>query len=122
MTDSYFFDSYAILEIIFGNENYTKYKDCKITTTKLNLMEIHYKLLRELDEYQANLFLEEYSKYVIDFDNKIIRDSSVFKLLYKERNLSMTDCIGYVISLRLGIKFLTGDKQFTDIENVEFVK
>ena len=34
----------------------------------------------------------------------------------------MTDCIGYIIAKRLGMKFLTGDKEFEGFENVEFVK
>ena len=36
--------------------------------------------------------------------------------------LSYVDCIGYMISRQLGIKFLTGDEQFKDFEGVEFVK
>ena len=44
------------------------------------------------------------------------------RLKHKKRDLSMTDCIGYAIAKRLGIKFLTGDKEFKDFENVEFIK
>ncbi len=34
----------------------------------------------------------------------------------------MTDCIGYIFAKQLGIKFLTGDKEFENLDNVEFVK
>lgn len=34
----------------------------------------------------------------------------------------MTDCVGYVVSQRLGMKFLTGDKEFRGLPNVEFVQ
>ena len=35
--DSFFFDSYAIFEILKGGKNYEKFKKCRITTTKLNI-------------------------------------------------------------------------------------
>ena len=40
---------------------------------------------------------------------------------YKKFDLSYADCLGYVISKKLNIRFLTGDKQFKDLPNVEFV-
>lgn len=45
-----------------------------------------------------------------------------FRLKWKDRKVSMTDCISYFQASELGIKFLTGDKEFEDFENVEFVK
>ena len=38
------------------------------------------------------------------------------------RKLSIPDAIGYTVARRLNIKFLTGDKDFEGMENVEFVK
>jgi len=40
----------------------------------------------------------------------------------KNKNISITDCISYIQSKELGIKFLTGDNEFEYMENVEFVK
>ena len=34
----------------------------------------------------------------------------------------MADCIGYILAKRLSIKFLTGDKEFEKLDDVEFVK
>ena len=34
----------------------------------------------------------------------------------------MVDCIGYMTAKRLGVKFLTGDREFEGMDNVEFVK
>ena len=42
--------------------------------------------------------------------------------LHRKQDLSMTDCVGYVVAKRLGVKFLTGDKEFRNFQNVEFVK
>ena len=45
-----------------------------------------------------------------------------FRYKNKKKKLSMTDCISYFQAKELGIKFLTGDKEFQNLENVEFVK
>jgi hypothetical protein len=34
--NEYFFDTYALLEIFYGNERYRKYLDVEVITTKLN--------------------------------------------------------------------------------------
>jgi len=45
-----------------------------------------------------------------------------FRKKNKKRNLSYTDCIGYVYATENDLIFLTGDKEFENLENVEFVK
>ena len=59
---------------------------------------------------------------MIDIDIATIKEANEFRLLNKSRKLSYADCIGYIIARRYGLKFLTGDKQFSDMPNVEFVK
>lgn len=36
--------------------------------------------------------------------------------------MSMTDCISYFMAKDLEIKFLTGDKEFENLDYVEFIK
>ncbi|MBU2496698.1 MAG: PIN domain-containing protein [Nanoarchaeota archaeon] len=119
---TYFFDSYALIEIVKGSENYKRFQDSRIITTKLNLLEVHYILLRDVSKEIADRFLLEYYVALIDFNKQDIIQSNEFKLKYKDRNLSMTDCLGYILSKKLEIKFLTGDKEFKDLLNVEFMK
>ena len=120
---TYFFDTYAFYEIIKGNQNYSPYKkDISIITTKLNLMELHYALLRVYDKETAESYYEEFLPLTIEVDDEIIKTSNLFKFENKEKKLSYIDCIGYTLSKKLGIKFLTGDKQFENLDNVEFVK
>jgi uncharacterized protein len=45
-----------------------------------------------------------------------------FRYKNRKKNLSVPDCISYLQAKSLGIKFLTGDKKFENMENVEFVK
>ena len=44
-----------------------------------------------------------------------------FRLSWKDRGVSITDCVGYIMAKKLGIKFLTGDKEFEKLDGVEFV-
>ena len=59
---------------------------------------------------------------LVDFDSNILEEAAKLKNKLNKRNVSMTDCIGYCTALALGIRFLTGDKEFENLENVEFVK
>ena len=122
MTEEYFFDTYAVFEIISGNENYEKYINKTAVLTKLNLFELFHNALRDMDEKMANNLMDEYYPLAIDYDKSTIEEASKLKLKYKKGNLSMTDYIGYVNAKKLGIKFLTGDKEFENMPNVEFVK
>ena len=118
----YYLDSYAIIEIVLGNRNYQQYKGKEVITSKLNLFEVHFKFLREFGTERANAALQEYYKYAIDYGPEEIIGASRFKLQHRKRNISPTDALGYIIALRNGAKFLTGDKEFKDMNNVEFMK
>lgn len=122
MTDIFFFDSYALMEIILGNLNYKPFTKSNIITTKLNIFEVYHGLLRDVDENEAEKFLNEYYPFTIDFNGEDIKNAAKLRVQHKKRDLSMTDCIGFILAKRLGIKFLTGDKEFKEMENVEFVK
>jgi len=117
-----FFDSYALIEIIKGNENYKRYLNETSITTKLNLMEIYYYLLREENEQKAEFYYNFYLPSCVSVPDKVIKRAMKFKLKFKNKKLSYVDCIGYVFALELGLKFLTGDNKFRELTNVEFVK
>lgn len=118
----HFFDTYAFIEILNGNPNYEKYIDVEIATTKLNLMEVYYWILRKFGKERADKFYEETVQYVSDLEDDIIKEAMIFRLQNKSKEFSYADCVGYIFSKANGLKFLTGDKQFEKMENVEFVK
>jgi len=117
-----FFDTYALIEIINGSERYRKYLRITPITTKLNLMELYYCLLRERGEEKAEFYYNFYLPSCISISDEVIKNAMKLKLKFKAKRLSYADCIGYILALGLGIKFLTGDKEFKNMENVEFVK
>lgn len=123
MTEEIFFaDTYAIIEIIRGNPNYSEYTDYVLVTSKLNLIELYYHLLHDFDKDTAEKYFRVYSKFVMPISNNSIRNGMQFKLAHKKEKASYVDCVGYALALELGIKFLTGDQKFEDKDNVEFVK
>lgn len=120
---TYFFDTYALYEIIEGNNNYKPYiNNIAMITTKLNLMELHYGLLLKYGKAIADKYYKELIRFAVKITDEIIMNSNELKTSFKKRKLSYVDCIGYTIALQKNIKFLTGDKEFQDLKNVEFVK
>lgn len=120
----FFFDSYALIEIYYGNKNYEKYLGSGVVTTRLNLMECYYHLLQEHGEQIANRYYDGTIHYAIEFSDIDIKNAMRFRLEAKKRkkNLSYVDALGYVIAKRLEIRFLTGDMTFEDLPNVEYAK
>ena len=119
---TYFFDSYAFYEILNGNSNYTKYSKVAIVTTKLNLMELHYGLILLHGKKEADKYYDQFVQFSVEIYDNIIKLANEFRAIHKVRKLSYIDCLGYIIAKTMNIPFLTGDMQFRDMENVEFVK
>ena len=118
----YFFDTYAIIEIIRKNKNYQGYQEEEISTSILNVGELYYSLLKEKDEKEADYWASLIGKSAFSVDVQTIIKAMKFRLQNKGKNLSFIDCFGYVLAQDKGLKFLTGDKSFEGMENVEFVK
>ena len=118
----YFFDSYAIAELIHGNPNYKNFSDKLVTITVFNLAEIYLMAIKNYDEEKANEIYEEYSGYIVEIPNDVLKDAMKFKKENKKKRFSYADCIGYVYALKNKMKFLTGDREFTGLKNVEFAR
>ncbi len=118
----FFADTYALIEILNGTPSYKKYARCTLITSKLNLAELHYYLLKNYDEKTANKYLDFFQKLLVPVSLWAIKLGMKIKLKYKKQNLSYVDAISYASSLEYEVLFLTGDKQFKEKQNVEFVK
>ena len=120
----YFLDTYALIEIIHGNENYIFLNEkVGFITTKLNLFELYYYCLRIYDENTAENYFEKFISYVLVYENEIIfKEAAKMKFKHKKAKLSLVDCIGYIIAKQNNILFVTGDKEFEKMPNVKFVK
>ena len=122
MEKTFFFDTYALVEIFNGNLGFEQYKTCNVITTYLHLFELFYNLRKIYEKNEVMSFFNKLKETCIDLDFNWIIDASEFRLKNKKYNLSYADCLGYIVSKKLNIKFITGDRQFENMENVEFVK
>ncbi len=87
-------------------------------------METYYAVLRDYGEAAAEKAYSATAKYTVEFGDEDVKDGMKrrLELRRKKLDLSYVDALGYTVSLRLRVKFLTGDDAFKDLENVEFVK
>ena len=120
MEDIFFFDTYAFFEVINGNPKYEVYTKFQVVTTIFNLAELNYGLKKKMNKEKSDNYTEEYYRYLVDVSLEDIKMAMDFKTINK--HLSIPDAIGYTVAKRLGVKFLTGDNDFKDMENVEFVR
>ena len=118
----YFFDTYAFFEIINANPRYQQFTKETITTSVLNLGELYYHLIRNGNKTRADEWFFRLHASLIEFDTGVMCHAMAFRYLHKSKNLSVPDCVGYLIAQKHGLKFLTGDKEFQNMPNVEFVK
>ena len=118
----YFFDSYAVIEILKENSSYKRFIKESVTLTIFNLAEIYYSILNNYDRENANIVYTKYKGAVVELKDETLKEAMKFKKEYKKQRLSYADCIGYIYAKLHNMKFLTGDKEFEEMENVEFVK
>lgn len=122
ITTDYFFDTYALYELIKENKNYKRYLNTGIVISQLNLFELYFIFLKEGKQDLAEIFFTKYASFVEHFDEIVIKNAALLKLKLNKRDVSMTDCIGYCFAQQLGIPFLTGDSAFEHMAHVAFVK
>ncbi len=118
----YFLDTYAIIEIIKGNKNYEKYLNFLFYTSIFNLYELYYILLRDRGEVFARNYFNNFKEFVIPINESSIFFASKFRIDFSKKKFSYIDALGYAMAFSNDVKFLTGDKEFENLENVEFVK
>ena len=121
----YFYDSYAVLAFTSGRPAYKGYfEEQDGVLTKLNLLEVFYRSLEQYDFKVASDILESFSKYLIDFESDDISGSMKLRLELKRKghDASYADALGYFLSRKMGIKFLTGDRAFRGLSCVEYVE
>ncbi len=87
-------------------------------------METYYAVLRDHGEVAAEKAYSATAKYAVEFGDEDVKDGMKKRLELRKRklDLSYADALGYAVSQRLRLRFLTGDNAFKNLENVEFVK
>ena len=121
-----FADTYALIELLKGNPNYQNYAHADLIATEFNILELTYALFRDFgrDEAEKVLKLVRDRIEILPTDDSDYLDTSEFRKSANKtgKKLSLIDALGYSCSIKLRIKFLTGDREFIEMENVEYIK
>jgi predicted nucleic acid-binding protein len=118
----FFFDTYALCEIVEGNPAYSRFVDEPIVTSILNGGELYYFFLKDSQPAKAEAWFELLRPNLTEVDPATMKQAMRFKHTHKKKKLSMVDCVGYMLAKKLNARFLTGDEAFKNIAGVEFVK
>lgn len=122
----FFGDTYALIELLKGNPNYEPYSRSDLATTEFNILELTYALFRDFgrDETANVINATRVKVEVLPTDDLDYLSASDLRLSANRtgKKFSLVDALGYSCSRKLGIKFLTGDREFNGMENVEYVK
>jgi len=124
--DRLFADTYAIIELLKGNPNYEVYSNSDLVATEFNILELTYALFRDFGHDEATNVIGTVKakvEIILTHDSDYFNASEFrFSANKNGKKLSLVDALGYSCSRKLGIKFLTGDKEFSEMENIEYAK
>jgi predicted nucleic acid-binding protein len=127
----YLVDTYALIEwFIHNNRNFANYfksmdKDAGFIT-ELTILEFYRTIIHRTSKEKADEALDLVlgNMNVIDLNLELIKDAAILRseMLKEKKGLSYADAVNYVAAKNMKIKLLTGDNDFKNLENVEFVK
>ncbi len=115
-------DTYALMEISQQNPEFEVYLDSDFVITEITLAEFYGVILGEYDEKTAEYWFRKLEGYAVSVSREILKEAVKFKHENRKVNISFFDAVGYVFSLANGCHFVTGDKEFKGLKNVEFKK
>jgi predicted nucleic acid-binding protein len=121
-----FADTYALIEILKGSPNYERFSHEELITSEFNIFELTYAMCRDFSKADTTnilLFVRSKIEVIIPGDQDYL-NASEFRISSNKigKKLSLIDALGYACSNRLDVRFLTGDREFKDVENVLFIK
>jgi len=118
----WYMDTYALMEIARGNPKFAKYLKGEWLTSDLTLAEFFGVLLRKEGEKTAEYWHKKMAVGSVGVDRVTLKEAARCRQEMKKSRISFFDAYGYAYSVMNGCDFLTGDKEFEGLRNVEFVK
>ena len=79
-------------------------------------------MLRKYDQEEADIWFNKMEGYSVPVSKEILIEAVKFRQEHKGKNISFFDAVGYIFSIRNNCVFVTGDKEFEHMINVEFKK
>lgn len=115
-------DTYALAEIGEGNPKFLQFLDKEILITDFTLAEYYSVLYRDGKEEKAVYWHKKLAAFCHAVNREVLIKSLKYRIDHKKENLSIFDCVGYIFALENNLKFVTGDREFKNKENVVFIQ
>jgi|SRR3989338_232172 len=115
-------DTYALVEIAKENPKFAEYLNSEFVLTDLTLAEFYSVVLREEGEKVADYWFRRLERYALSVSKEVLIEAIKFKYENRKAGISFFDVVGYIFSIKNGYYFVTGDKEFEKLPNVEFKK
>mgnify|MGYP001579147574 CR=1 FL=1 len=115
-------DTYALIEIAKQNVKFSEYLNSNFAITDITLAEFYFVLLREDGENFADYWFKKLERYSLQVSKELLKEAIKFKYENRKQNISFFDAVDYIFSVKNGYYFVTGDKEFENMKNVEFKK
>ncbi len=119
----YFWDTYALVLLLSGDERVSPYTEEEGVTSSLNIAELCAYLLREGYECAITEEIGRAFAIIERIPTEAALEAAKIRhaARQKGKKWSYVDAIGYVLAQKIGISFLTGDHEFKEEKNVEYV-
>jgi PIN domain nuclease of toxin-antitoxin system len=118
----YVMDSTAMIAFLNGEpgadvvENYLLDMGSTSLAHAINVCEVYYQAFRQSGDLAAKKTLEKIAdigiRTVEDFDESLWREAGRLKAIY--RKVSLADCLGLALTIRVGGRFITSDHHELD--------
>ncbi len=125
----YVLDTYALIEIINENTKFQKYKiffPNKVFIASTTFAEF-YEIINERskDKNELMQITNPFKQFIKEITADIFIEAILFRKKHNREtkgNMSFFDAVGYIFALKDNYLFLTGDKEFKNLPNVEFIE
>lgn len=115
-------DTYALVEIHNGNPLFSSLLNVDAVITDLTLAEFYGLIYRKHDKRTADYWYHKLQFFCKSVSLSILIKAIQFKVDNKKQRFSFFDCVGYIFSLENKMIFVTGDREFQEMDGVEFIK
>ncbi len=114
-------DTYALIEIHNGNPRFAGLLNEEAIITDITMAEFYAHIYRKYDLKTADYWHRKLSFLCKPVSRDTMVKAVRFRIDNKKQDLSFFDCVGYIFAVENGMKFVTGDKEFQQMANVEFL-
>ncbi len=115
-------DTYALVEIHNGNPVFASLMNEDVAIADITMAEFYAYLYKKYDAKTADYWHRKLSLFCRAVPREVLIKAVCFRVDSGKKNLSFFDCVGYLFSRENGMVFVTGDKEFKQLDGVEFIQ